>query len=144
MLILPPENRPSSESSSTRRNCPRTRQSVSVKFFVTLKRRFVAVAGHKHSAVNYAAEHHKPLFWRRLATKLSPLVVRQFCPTGWLTAKSRIVRPVQLGSEGVSPFHGEAGLANLRWVCWRDAGKLSADVVDDVEIAVGTIVVAEA
>jgi hypothetical protein len=34
----------------------------------------------EHSAVNYTAEHHKPLFWRRLATKLSPLVVLQVCP----------------------------------------------------------------
>jgi len=31
-------------------------------------------------AVNYTAEHHKPLFWRRLPTKLSPLVVPQLCP----------------------------------------------------------------
>ena len=35
----------------------------------------------EHSAVNYTAEHHKPLFWRRIATKLSPLVVPQLCPT---------------------------------------------------------------
>jgi hypothetical protein len=34
----------------------------------------------EHSAVNYTAEHYKPLFWRRLATKLSPLVVPQLCP----------------------------------------------------------------
>jgi hypothetical protein len=35
----------------------------------------------EHSAVNYTAEHHKSLFWRRLATKLSPLFVPQVCPT---------------------------------------------------------------
>jgi hypothetical protein len=34
----------------------------------------------EHSAVHYTVEHHKPLFWRRLATKLSPLVVPQLCP----------------------------------------------------------------
>jgi hypothetical protein len=34
----------------------------------------------EHSAVNYTAEHHKPLFWRRLAIKLSPLAVPQVCP----------------------------------------------------------------
>ena len=34
----------------------------------------------EHSAVNYTAEHHKSLFWRRLATKLSPLLVPQLCP----------------------------------------------------------------
>ncbi len=34
----------------------------------------------EHSAVNYTAEHRKPLFWRRLATKLSPLLVPQLCP----------------------------------------------------------------
>jgi hypothetical protein len=37
----------------------------------------------ERSAVNYTAEHHKPLFWRRLATKLSPLVVPQLYPTAW-------------------------------------------------------------
>src|SRR5438105_4917465 len=30
--------------------------------------------------VNCTAEHHKPLFWRPLATKLTPLVVPQLCP----------------------------------------------------------------
>jgi hypothetical protein len=35
----------------------------------------------EHSAVNCTAEHHKPLFWRRLATKLSPLRVPHVCPT---------------------------------------------------------------
>ena len=29
----------------------------------------------EHSAVDCTAEHHKPLFWGRLATKLSPLLV---------------------------------------------------------------------
>ena len=32
------------------------------------------------SAVNHTAEHHKPLFWRRLATKLSPLYVPACAP----------------------------------------------------------------
>jgi hypothetical protein len=35
----------------------------------------------EHSAVNHTAEHHKPLFWRRLATMLSPLVVPHQCPS---------------------------------------------------------------
>jgi hypothetical protein len=35
------------------------------------------------SAVNYTAEHYKPLFWRRLATTLSPLLVPQLCPMFW-------------------------------------------------------------
>ena len=39
----------------------------------------------EHSAVNCTAEHHKPLFWRRLATKLSPLLVPQLCPMFWHT-----------------------------------------------------------
>jgi hypothetical protein len=34
----------------------------------------------EHSVVNYSAEHHKPWFWRRLATKPSSLVVPQLCP----------------------------------------------------------------
>jgi hypothetical protein len=33
------------------------------------------------SAVNHTAEHHKPLFWRRLATKLSPLIVPRLFPS---------------------------------------------------------------
>src|SRR6266851_1446543 len=36
----------------------------------------------ERSAVDCTAEHHKPLFWRRLATKLSPLIVPQLCPHG--------------------------------------------------------------
>jgi hypothetical protein len=34
----------------------------------------------EHSAVNCMAEHHKSLFWRRFATKLSPLVAPQLYP----------------------------------------------------------------
>jgi len=37
----------------------------------------------EHSAVNYTAEQPKPLLWRRLATKLSPLVVPQLCPASF-------------------------------------------------------------
>src|SRR5438874_6976508 len=47
-------------------------------------------------------------------------------------------------SECVGPFHGEASFADLRRICWGDAGKLRSDVVDDVEVAVGTIVIAHA
>ena len=42
--------------------------------------RFPGSSTVEHSAVNCTAEHHKPLFWRRLATKLSPLIVPQLCP----------------------------------------------------------------
>jgi hypothetical protein len=34
----------------------------------------------EHSAVNATVEHHKPLFWRRLATKPSSTVVPQLWP----------------------------------------------------------------
>src|SRR6266404_9728639 len=54
-----------------------------------------------------------------------------------------IVVSLSLGSEGVGPFDGKACLANLRWVRRSDAGELCADVVDDVEIAVRAIVVAQ-
>jgi hypothetical protein len=37
----------------------------------------------EHSGVKCTAEHHKPLFWRRLATELSPLLVPQLCPMFW-------------------------------------------------------------
>jgi hypothetical protein len=32
-----------------------------------------------YSVMNYTAEHHKRLFWRRLPTKLPPLAVPQLC-----------------------------------------------------------------
>lgn len=47
-------------------------------------------------------------------------------------------------SERIRPFHCEARLADLRWVCWSDAGELRANIVNNVEIAVRTVVVAEA
>ena len=43
--------------------------------------RFPGSSTVEHSAVNCMADHHKPLFWRRLATKLSPLIVPQLCPS---------------------------------------------------------------
>ena len=46
-----------------------------------------------------------------------------------------------LGRKGISPFHREAGFADLRGIRWGYAGELRSDVVDDVEIAVWTIVV---
>ena len=46
-------------------------------------------------------------------------------------------------SEGVGPFHGEAGLADLGRIRWGDAGELRTDVVDHVEIAVWAVVVAQ-
>jgi hypothetical protein len=42
----------------------------------------------EHSAVNCTAEHHKPLFWRRLATKLSLLLVPQLCPLWYAKIES--------------------------------------------------------
>jgi hypothetical protein len=35
----------------------------------------------ERSAVNYTAEHHKLLFWRRSTTKLSPLTIPRLRPT---------------------------------------------------------------
>src|SRR6266481_7109753 len=46
-------------------------------------------------------------------------------------------------SERIGPLHGEASLANLRRVGRSDAGELRSNIVDDVEIAVGAIVVAK-
>jgi hypothetical protein len=47
-------------------------------------------------------------------------------------------------SKGISPFHGEAGLADLWRICRRNAGELSPSVVDDVEVAVGSGVIPQA
>ncbi len=43
----------------------------------------------------------------------------------------------------ISPFHCESSLAHLRRVCRSDAGELRAAVVDDVEVAVGPVVVSQ-
>src|SRR5690348_9697506 len=50
----------------------------------------------------------------------------------------------RLALPGVCVFDGEARFANLRRVCRSQAGELCADVIDDIEIAVGAIVVAQA
>src|SRR5712664_808644 len=47
-------------------------------------------------------------------------------------------------SESIRPLHGESSFADLRRVCWRNARKLCPHVVDDVEIAVRTIVISQA
>src|SRR5216684_5794398 len=49
-----------------------------------------------------------------------------------------------LRKEGVGELDGEASFADFRGICGGDAGELRADVVDDVEIAVGAVVVAQA
>ena len=50
---------------------------------------------------------------------------------------------VQSRSEGVGPFDRKARFSNLWRVCWSDARKLGPNVIDDVEIAVGPVVVAQ-
>src|SRR5882724_1676285 len=47
-------------------------------------------------------------------------------------------------SESISPFHGESSLAHLRRICRGNAGELRPDVIDDVKIDVGTVVVSQA
>jgi hypothetical protein len=68
----------------------------------------------EHSAVNYTAEQHKPLFWRRLATKLSPPVVPQLCPSEFVKNLAKIALAAKLNAAGLlnlpalfvlTPFH---------------------------------------
>jgi len=47
------------------------------------------------------------------------------------------------GIEGIGPFHGEAGLANLRRIGRGYARKLRSHVVNDIKIAVWAVVVAQ-
>jgi hypothetical protein len=47
-------------------------------------------------------------------------------------------------SEGISPFHSEACLTDLRGIRWCNAGELRSDVVDDVEVAIRSVVVSQA
>src|SRR5437879_13356453 len=47
-------------------------------------------------------------------------------------------------SEGVGPFHGEAGLADLGRIRWGDAGELRTNVVDHVDVAVRPVVIPQA
>ncbi len=53
------------------------------------------------------------------------------------------VRDFVLTGERIGPLYCEAGFPNLRRVCGGDAGELSADVVDHIQVAVGTVVVAK-
>ena len=46
--------------------------------------------------------------------------------------------------EGMGPFHREAVFTNLRGIRRGDAGELCADVVDDVEVAVRSVVIPQA
>ena len=55
----------------------------------------------EHSAVNCMAEHHKPLFWRRLAIELSPLIVPQMCPAPFANARAQYFIAVH---SGLPPF----------------------------------------
>src|SRR5216110_2279184 len=47
-------------------------------------------------------------------------------------------------SESIRPFHRESRFSHLRRVCRCNAGELCPHVVDDVEIAVRTIVISQA
>src|SRR5258705_10760768 len=47
-------------------------------------------------------------------------------------------------SESISPFHRESRFPHLRRIRWRNARKLRPHVIDNVEIAVRTIVVPQA
>jgi hypothetical protein len=60
-------------------SCTHSCTHVSVKYLINSPSIRNRMIDSQHSAANYTAEHHKPLFWRRLATKLSPLVVPQVC-----------------------------------------------------------------
>src|SRR6266852_9287761 len=54
------------------------------------------------------------------------------------------VSGLRLWSERISPFHGEASLPDLRRIRRGNAGELRPHVVDDVKIAVWTVVVPQA
>ena len=43
--------------------------------------------------------------------------------------------------EGIGIFHGKASFADLRRVCWSQARELRSDVVNNVEVAVGPVVI---
>src|ERR1700730_17639131 len=50
---------------------------------------------------------------------------------------------ILLGSERVGPFHCEAGFADLRGIRRCNTGELRSDVIDDVKIAVGPVVISQ-
>ena len=64
----------------------------------------------------------------------------------WEEPSYRLVRfvPRDSGGEGIGVLHCEAGLTNLWGVRRGNAGELGSDVVDDVEIAVGPVVIPQA
>jgi hypothetical protein len=49
--------------------------------------------------------------------------------------------PRNSGRERIGPFHGEASFPDLRRICRSNARELRSHVVNDVKVAVGTVVV---
>ena len=80
----------------------------------------------ERSAVNCTAEKHKPLFWRRLATKLSPLIVPQLCPAA---VDETSLTPCLQSMEGktLNAFAGAAYTENQRNFRSSIVPKLSRD-----------------
>ena len=58
-------------------------------------------------------------------------------------AKHPFINLEFLRRKRIGPFDREARFADLRGVLWGNAGELRSNVVDDIEIAIGTIVVAQ-
>src|SRR5215467_621237 len=63
--------------------------------------------------------------------------------TRYFSTVTRPQSPTTSRRKGISPLHGKAGFADLRRIGGGNAGELSADIVDDVEVAVRAVVPAE-
>ncbi len=60
------------------------------------------------------------------------------------TDNTPTLRRLDSRRERIRPFYGKARFPDLRGVCRGDAGELGSNVVDDVKVAVGPIVVPQA
>src|SRR5437867_291359 len=69
-----------------------------------------------------------------------------FCvlfPTSHVGCSQWHSRPVPSRTEGIGPFHCEAVRTDLRGIRRCDTGELCPDVVDDVEVAVRSVVISQ-
>src|SRR6202045_3372894 len=97
---------------------------------------------HQHAAISHCGPH--PLFKHR-----SPIRDRQSSTCAAVHSEremslNRSSRCASSWREGIRVFHCETGLSNLRRVRRGDAGELRPDVVDDVKVTVGSVVVSQA
>jgi hypothetical protein len=80
--------------------------------------------------------------WRALLIELRERLRKMTDPE--LLRFGQGAKSMKSRKERVCEFHSKTGFADLWGIRRRDAGELRSDVVDDVEIAVGAVVIPQA